>query len=654
MCGIAGYYNWRGGPQVLRAMLEAIRHRGPDAEGEYYGPTGAPDPQAGGALALGHRRLSIIDLSARSDQPFRKDGLVIAYNGEVYNYRELMAELRGCGTEFITTSDTEVILEAWRRWGPDCLPRLRGMFAFALYDERTGNLHLARDPLGIKPLFLFRRDSGLVFASEPKAILRATGSLATDFTGIVASLLYGWVPEEHSVFCGMAKLPSGHWAECRPDGAYREVQYFNPVAAVAAGAGRPIDVPELRDIIRTSVAAHTIADVPVASLLSGGLDSSMVTVLAAPHVAGLDSYTIGFRRQDKSFEAMPDDLHYARLVAESCGMRLHEIEIAPHLSSDLPEMVRTLDEPIGDAAAINTLLICRAARNAGVKVLLSGMGADEMFGGYRRHYANILASHYRRLPKLLRRGVIEPVVDRLPVASAKSGYRRLRWAKRFLQFASLTEEAAYRRSYTYYDEAELAQILAPELVPIVGRVIDEHMQIYSEGPVNDHVNRMCLTDLRMFLPGLNLIYSDRASMAASTELRVPLVDIKVMEAAFRIPGNDKVRGQQGKAILKKAAEAWLPKEIIYRPKGSFGAPLRAWVRRDLAEMVDDLLLGRGLGTRGLFCRSAIERMIREDRSGLRDNAQRIWHLLTLELWFRNQESGEHRGAEASRLRVSAG
>jgi asparagine synthase (glutamine-hydrolysing) len=635
MCGIAGYYRWQALPGLLPSMLRSIAHRGPDADGEYrhrsHSTAGLDDTM----VALGHRRLSIIDLSARSDQPFKKDGLVITYNGEVYNYRELAQELRASGVEFVTKSDTEVVLEAWRRWGPACLGRLRGMFAFALFDERTNTLYLARDPFGIKPLFVFRRNGGLVFASEPKAILRATGPLDTDFTGIVASLLYVWVPEEHCVYSGMRKLPPGHWAECRPNGEYRETRYFDP-ATLLTTESEPITVPELRQILEDSVAAHMMADVPVSTFLSGGIDSSLVTVLAARHVPRLDCYTITFRDEDRRFEAMPDDLSYARLLARRHGLRLHEIEVAPALSSLLPEIVRMLDEPVGDVAAINTLLMCNAARDAGVKVLLSGMGADEVFGGYRRHCANILAGRYRHLPHVLRAAVIEPIVNALPVASAARGYRWARWAKRFVQFASLEEEAAYRRSYTYYDETELCGLLAPELWPVVDQLLDEHLQAYALGPADDQVNRMCLTDVKMFLPGLNLTYSDRASMAASTELRVPFVDLKVIEAAFRVPGEQKVRRQQGKVILKKAAEAWLPAQIIYRPKAAFGAPLRSWIRRDLAGLVDDLLLDNGLTSRGFLDRRTVEQIIAEDRSGKRDHAQRIWHLLTLELWFRSQ------------------
>ena len=633
MCGIAGIVGStdpeRAAAAVAR-MNAAQRHRGPDGEGTWT----SPDRTA----FLGHRRLAIIDLSEGGAQPMRShdERFAITFNGEIYNYKELRAELEARGAKFRSQSDTEVILESYRLWGTECFRRFTGMWALAIVDTVEKKLVLSRDPFGIKPLFVFRSDSGLVFASEPKAILRATGRLDPDFAGIVASLIYVWVPEEHCVYSGLRKLPPGHWAECRPNGDYRETRYFDPTALAATPPERPVTVAELRRVIEDSVAAHLIADVPVSTFLSGGLDSSLVTVLAARCVPQLDCYTITFRDADQRFEAMPDDLSYARLLARRHDLQLHEIEIAPELSALLPELVRALDEPVGDAAAINTLLICNAARAAGVKVLLSGMGADEIFGGYRRHYANVLAGRYRRLPSGLRTAVIEPIVNRLPVATNARGYRLARWAKRFVQFASLEEEAAYRRSYSYYDEAELAGLLAPELAPFVDQLIEEHRQVYASASTHDRVNRMCLTDVQMFLPGLNLTYSDRASMAASTELRVPFVDLRVIETAFRIPGRQKLRGREGKSILKQAAEAWLPAEIVHRPKAAFGAPLRAWIRRDLVGLVDDLLLSNGLAARGFLDRRTVEKISAEDRSGRRDHAQRLWHLLTLELWFRAQ------------------
>jgi len=634
VCGILGTYDIAIDAGRWATMSAALAHRGPDATGTWTGPDDT------GRVRLGHHRLSIIDLSAAADQPFVKDGLVLVFGGEIYNYRQLRAELSGAGISFRTSSDTEVLLESWRRWGPASLRRLRGMFAFALYDARLGTLTLARDQFGIKPLFWMAQGGGVAFASELKGLRPLLGPRpALDETAVVASLMYSWVPEDHCVYQGVHKLPPGTWMEIGPDGVRRPGRFFDPRAELAAPSGRQVDVEELRRVLEDSVAAHLVADVPISTFLSGGLDSSLLTVLAARRDRDIDCYTISFRPEDRRLEAMPDDLAYARKIAARHGLPLHEVEIAPDVADLLPRMVQALDEPIGDAAAINAYLICRAARDAGVKVLLSGMGADELFAGYRKHYAALLAARYRRLPGVVRSRVVAPAVERLPVAGRRRGYRSARWAKRFVAFADLPEEAAFRRSYTHYDVDELHELLDPELWPRVDQLVEEHAAVYAEGPADDQVNRMCYADTRLFLTGLNLAYTDRASMAASTEVRVPYVDKEVAAAAFAIPGRAKIVGRERKAILKQAAEAWLPREIVYRPKGLFSAPLRAWIRRDLADMVEDLVAGGNLVTSGLLDKQMVRTMIDDDRRGAADRSKEIWQLLTLEVWYA-QQGGE--------------
>jgi asparagine synthase (glutamine-hydrolysing) len=391
-------------------------------------------------------------------------------------------------------------------------------------------------------------------------------------------------------------------------------------------------------VLEESVAAHLVADVPVASFLSGGLDSSIVTALAWRHDPGIEAYSIAFREADNRLEAMPDDATYARLMARHLGIRLHEIEISPAIADELPGIVDTLDEPIGDPAALNTELMCRAARAAGVKVLLSGMGADELFGGYRKHLACLLTSHYRRLPRPVRERVVGPAVRRLPVMAAGRGIRLTRWAQRFLTFAELDEEAAFRRSYTLFDREELTGLLDPALTPTVDDVLEGHARLYADNDLDDQVNRMCLADARMFMNGLNLTYTDRASMAASCEVRVPFVDPVVFEAAFTLTGADKIRGRTQKAALKDAARAWLPDAVIDRPKASFGAPLRAWVTRDLAPVIDDTLVRGELVGSGFVQQEPLLRMVREQRGGKRDWSKQLWELLTLETWYRNVRS----------------
>ena len=358
---------------------------------------------------------------------------------------------------------------------------------------------------------------------------------------------------------------------------------------MARDAGRR-PAPDLGQVIEESVTAHLVADVPVSSFLSGGLDSSIITVLAHRAAQEIDAYTITFRPEDQRLEAMPDDAVYARKVAAQFGIKLHEIEISPDIVDLLPRMVDALDEPIGDPAAINTLLMCQAARERGVKVILSGMGADELFGGYRKHLACLMASRYGRLPGPARAAV------RFAVRPAAGHRRRPRAALRPVGQALPDLRRAARG-------APVPAQLHPVRPGRAGRaarartcaarwtgVVDEHREIYTDNDLNDEVNRMCLADARLFLPGLNLAYTDRSSMAASVEVRVPFVDPVVAQAAFAIPGRDKIRNRQGKLALKQAAENWLPHEIVHRPKASFSAPLRAWVRNDLRDVINDVLV----------------------------------------------------------------
>jgi len=631
MCGIAGSYLWPDGGQLTDRLTKTLAHRGPDGSGRWSGRAG------NGEVHLGHRRLSIIDLTETGAQPMVADGLALTYNGELYNAPTLRRELEALGERFRGTSDTEVLLRAWRRWGVDCLPRLRGMFAFAVFEERTGELTLVRDQLGIKPLFYTRRGGGLVFASELKALATELGDLTVDDTALVASLLYYWVPDSRCAYREAEKLPPGSWLRVRPDGSSESGTFWS-LREVAAEAAHVSDV-DLAAVVEESTKAHLLSDVPVATFLSGGLDSSYLTALAARHQPGISAYTIGFRAEDAKFEAMPDDLRYARVVARKFGVELNEIEIAPRVLDLLPKMTYHLDEPIGDPAAINTFLICSAAREAGVKVMLSGMGADELFAGYRKHLANKLALGYQRIPGAVR-GPVHSLVDRLPVASARRGYRSVRFAKRFLSFADLPEETAFRRSYTMYDRSELAALVSPDLSGAVDEVLEEHADTYHDNTLSDFVNRMCLADSRMFLPGLNLAYTDRSSMAASTEVRVPFVDVEVVKAAFAIPGNRKIVRRQGKVALKKAAEQLLPSEIVYRPKGLFSAPLRAWMSRDLAPLVREVIEDGLLVRNGFLRRDALRRLAEEDASGQQDRSKHLWHVLTLEHWYRAALSAE--------------
>ncbi len=609
-------------------MLDQLQHRGPDAAGS----VDLTDETS--SVQLAHARLSIIDLSTAADQPFTRGPLTLVYNGELYNYRELRRELISSGSRFSTSSDTEVVIEAWARWGSAALSRFRGMFAFAIHDAVSGETTLVRDPLGIKPLYVLRRGRGIVFASELRAIVSAVGEeLRFSTAGLAASAFYYWLPDSECAIEGVHKIQPGTFECYRRDGSVARQTYWSATQVASDSARQPR--PDLAEVIENSVEAHLVADVPVAAFLSGGLDSSIITALARRHNPSLEAYTIAFRDTDQRLEAMPEDAVYARRLAQWLGVRLHEIELDPDVTTLLPRLVRSLDEPIGDPAAINTLMMCEAARESGVKVLLSGTGADELFGGYRKHLACLMAARYRRLPSGIRAGVVQPTVARLPVMAGGRGLRYARWAKRFATFADLDEESAFRRSYTLYEPEELASLLPPDVGPDIDHLVQAHAATYHDSDLSDPVNRMCLADARLFMSGLNLAYTDRASMAASTEVRVPFVDVEVFGAAFALSGTEKIRGRTQKYALKKTAEAWLPKEIIYRPKAAFGAPLRAWVTNDLRDVIHDILVGGDLVTAGFLDKDVLQAMVEDQQTGRRDESKQLWQLLTLELWYRD-------------------
>ena len=628
MCGLAGFINFENNESLAKAAGVTQQHRGPDAQKIWVHNN----------IALSHQRLSIIDLDSRSDQPFVKNGLVIIFNGEIYNYKQLKNEILKLypKTEFSTTSDTEVLLELYRIKKEKCLDDLVGMFAFAIYDIETGKLFIARDHFGIKPVFYTLIEDRFAFASELKTLVKLPGfDKKINYNALVGAMNYLWVPGDQSMFRNCFKLPPAHYmavdtlAQFPTPSLYcywkldTGISITNEEQAILA----------FSKCMEETIQRHMVADVPVSSFLSGGLDSSLVSVMAGKINPSLSTYTIAVAARDKKVEQMPEDEKYARQLADQFHFDHHEIEIAPDIINELPEIVYTLDEPIGDPAAINTYLICKEARSRGVKVLLSGMGADEILFGYRRQKATLIAKTFRQLPYVLR-NPIKFIADKLPVRTAGKGKKMTRWAKRFLSFAELPTEEAYMKSYSYYNEEELKQLFKSDITKNYTWLRDQHTSLFNKSYNNDPINQMCFTDIQMFMTGLNLTYTDRASMAASVEVRVPFIDKEVISLAMHIKGSLKFQKRQSKYILKKVAEKFLPKEIIYRPKASFGAPIRSWINDDLKNMVNDLLSKENVEKRGIFNYDFIEQMIKEDRSGKEDNAYRIYQLLTIELWFR--------------------
>ncbi len=625
MCGIAGFIGFLNNIELAENANKIQQHRGPDYQSVWNDDY----------IALAHQRLSIIDLSAAANQPFHKGDFVIVFNGEIYNYKELQEKLKNeKQVVFSTSSDTEVVVEMYKHFGIQCLDFFIGMFAFAIYNKQNSKLFIARDHFGIKPLFYTQIDGAFAFSSELKTLVRIPEFNKTiNPKSLVSSLNYLWVSGNETMFNDCHKLPPAHYLTYNKDEGIKLNRYWELDDKLKSIDNEQNTVDELSNTIEKSVMRHMVADVPVSSFLSGGLDSSLIAVLAKKKNDRLSTYTISTLMKDKKIEQMPDDEKYAKIVADTFQFDHNVIQISPDILNELPQIVHTLDEPIGDPAAINTYLICKAARQKGVKVLLSGMGADEIYFGYRRQKATLLAVRYNKLPKFVK-DITSVIVNILPVKIFDKGFKISRWAKRFISFATLPTDEAYMRSYSYYSTKELKDLLRVDYKPAIELVLDEHKSLFKSKYKDDLVNQICNTDTQMFMLGLNLTYTDRASMAASVEVRVPFIDKLLVTKAMQIPGHLKIKGGVSKYILKKTAEKYLPKEIIYRKKASFGAPIRSWIANELKSMVDELLSEENINKRGFLNYSFVKKMIESDRSGEEDKAYQIYQLLTLELWCR--------------------
>lgn len=628
MCGLAGFVNFKENVFLAENNARRQHHRGPDAQSVWSHDN----------ITLAHQRLSIIDLDSRADQPMVKDGLAIVFNGEIYNYQELKEQIRSAypQTNFVTTSDTEVLLELYRLKQERCLDDLIGMFAFAVYEMATGKLFIARDHFGIKPLFYTHIGNCFAFASELKTLVSIPGFDRTiNRNALVGAINYLWVPGNETMFVNCFKLPPAQYLniDTRTANISINKKPYWQLDATVQYTDEESALNALTSTIEKSMERHMVADVPVSSFLSGGLDSSLISVMASKINPHLSTYTIATADEDKRVEQMPEDEKYAKFLAGLHNFDHHEIVLRSDIIKELPRMVYILDEPIGDPAAINTYLICKAARERGVKVLLSGMGADEILLGYRRQKATLFSLKYKKVPASLRR-VLNSFAGMLPVKVSGKGIKLTRWAKRFLSFSELPLEEAYMRSYSYYEEEEIKALFKEDVSSCYAQLRKEHSELFNRYYITDPGNQMCYTDLHLFMLGLNLTYTDRASMAASVEVRVPFIDKEVIGTAMKIDGQLKYKKGESKYILKKLAERYLPHKIIYRPKASFGAPIRSWISGELRGMVDDLLSKESIEKRGFFHYNYVQKLIDDDRKGAEDNAYRIYQLLTLELWFR--------------------
>jgi asparagine synthase (glutamine-hydrolysing) len=624
MCGITGLINC-GDLNTLSQMTEVVAHRGPDDVGVKWFENHH--------VGLGQRRLAIIDLSPSGHQPMadEKEELWITYNGELYNYRQIRAELIKSGCRFVSASDTEVILQAVASWGINSLAKFNGMFAFAVYNKTTKELFAARDRIGIKPFYYYHKDDKLIFASEIKAILKS-GLVQAEPDDVALHTPTRFQISPLTGFKNIYKLPPGHYLVFK-DGQLR-IQPYWKLHPIENSIGDQDAEAQLEQLLFDAVELQMIADVPVGAFLSGGIDSSLICALMARHTnKTIKTFTIKFRQEDQKFESMGDDSFYARKIANHFGFDHHEFEIQPDIVDLLPKIIWHLDEPLADAAAINTYLISKAARENGIYVLLNGVGGDEIFGGYRKHLACLKAESYqKRVPKLLQASAIM-LAEHIPVASAGSGFRSVRWAKRFLSFATLPKVERFLSSDLSLNPNEYQRIFQDG-----PSYWETHFYKSQAGNFNgnrlSYLTQMCLNDTLVFLPEHNLTYSDKATMAASVESRPPLTDHNIVEFMFSLPPHFRIRGNRQKYLLKKVAEKYLPREIVYRPKASFGTPLRSWIRGPLKEMIDDYLSYQSIQRRGFYEPSYIRTKIQFDRDGKEDNAHLIWQLLTNEIWFR--------------------
>lgn len=622
MCGIAGLYHHATAkpvdPARVRTMLTPMGHRGPDGSGVWIAP----------GVGFGHLRLSVIDLEG-SAQPMHSDdeAVSISYNGEIYNFRELRCELEGRGYRFRTSGDTEVILAAWRQWGEGCLARLNGMFAFAIHDARRGCLFLARDRLGVKPLHYAQlSDGALAFASELKGLIAhpllrrdARLSAVEDFFAL------GYVPDDTSIIAGVEKLAAGHYLlieRGRPMPA--PTCWWRPDFSRRVKASERECAEQLVHLMRAAVRDRMVADVPLGAFLSGGVDSSgVVALMAEASNKAVKTCTIGFD------EAALDETSYAQQIADRFATDHRQRIVAADDFSLIDRIADHFDEPFADASALPTFRVCELARET-VTVALSGDGADEAFAGYRRHVFQHQEERLRRFfPAALRRSLLGPLARVWP---------QMDWMPRPLRaratLAGLARDGAtaYAEAVGVTPPAQRARLFNDAARTALGDHVGEarYWRAMAEAPAREPLDRAQYADLKIWLPGDILTKTDRMSMAVGLEAREPLLDYRLVEFAASLPASMRVNGGQGKAIMKRALEPYLPRDILYRPKMGFVTPISAWFRKDLAETARALATSATLARSGWFAMAEIERIVGAHQSGRRDHGRLIWQLLMLE------------------------
>ncbi|WP_421991577.1 XrtA/PEP-CTERM system amidotransferase [Qipengyuania sp.] len=627
MCGIAGIFHYETvkpvDPRRVERMTEALAHRGPDGSGVWTAP----------GVGLGHRRLSVIDLQGSPQPMHSADGrAVIVFNGEIYNYRELRRELEQGGAQLRTDGDTETILAAWQKWGPDCLSRLDGMFAFALYDLDRRQLFLARDRLGVKPLYLARLEGGaFAFASELKGLLaHPLMRRHIDPLAIEDYMTWGYVPDHRAILKGVEKLPAGHFLLLDHGREPGPPQRWWDVGFTEREKGRTEDLSaQLLHLMREGVTSRMTADVPLGAFLSGGVDSSsVVALMSEASAAPVTSCSIGF-----DVESV-DETRYARQVAELFATDHHEQIVSADQFGEIDRIARIFDEPFADASALPTLRVCELAREH-VTVALSGDGADEAFAGYRRQLFHAREERVRSvLPQAMRRPVFGTLGQLWPKAD---------WAPRPLRakttLLSLAEsgEAGYARALAILAPEQRHALYGEAMLRERGdyRAEQPFEELMRDAPARSGLDRAQYADLKFWLPGDILTKTDRTSMAVGLEAREPLLDHRLIEFGARLPHRQRFRGTTGKWLMKRTMERYLPEDILYRQKQGFVTPLADWFRGPLASEARAVASSELLTGSGWFARKALSRLADDHISGRSDHGRVLWQLLMLERSLRH-------------------
>jgi asparagine synthase (glutamine-hydrolysing) len=672
MCGIAGGV-WTGGAQpltsaIVERMTDAIRHRGPDDAGIYlssprHRSTGFQPVRKGNTLsgqshdarvgnpcydeiahaALGFRRLSIIDLAGGHQPLSNEDGTVwIVFNGEIYNYRELRPELEAAGHTFATHTDTECIVHLYEEHGVDCVDHLRGMFAFAIWDDRRKRLFMARDRLGQKPLFYRQEPDRLLFASELKAILQVPGlPRELDPAALDMYLTYQYVPDPHCILKGYHKLPPAHRAVWE-DGELTIERYWRPPyrdeVAQMMQEGWDLDLADeasheqwrtmLRETLTEAVRLRMRSDVPLGAFLSGGIDSTIIAgLMQSLSDEPIHTFSIGF--PIKEF----DETSYAREAAAKLGTRHHEYVVEPSAIDLLPKIIWHYDEPFSDSSAIPTMYLAEVTRRE-VTVALSGDGGDELFAGYERYQAVKLAQRFDLLPASLRKVFAWKLWQRIPSSGEQRSLPRR--IKRFIDALGQSPELRYLRWIGIFDRSWREELYTDELKSRIDWSASDRVLLdaYEECPDRDFITRTTCADVLTYLPFDILKKVDIATMACSLEARSPFLDHRVVELAARMPIELKLQGRRGKVILTETFADLLPESIQTRAKMGFGVPIGPWFRGELKDLLIDSLLSERAMSRGYFRRQAVQRLIDEHLSGQWDHSYRLWNLLCLEQWCR--------------------